>query len=85
MPDHDWQNCEICHLYVMRYGEAYFDPETGWHPRPTTVLQTNEGGWAIVSGLSINPPGERMPPGQDSLDNLHRLKDGEVVLCWSLN
>ena len=85
MTDHDWPKCETCHLYVMRYGESYFDPDTGWHPRPTTVFQTKEGGWAIVSGLGLFTEGESMPTSQDTLDNLHRLKDGEVILCWSLN
>jgi hypothetical protein len=84
MTDHDWPKCETCRLYVMRYGEAYFDPETGWHPRPTTVFQTQEGGWAIVSGLGLAPEDSPLA-AQDTLDNLHRLKDGEVQLCWSLN
>jgi hypothetical protein len=68
----------------MRYGESYFDPETGWHPRPPTVFQTKEGGWAIVSGLGLASEDSPLV-AQDTLDNLHRLKDGEVVSCWSLN
>jgi hypothetical protein len=84
MPDHDWQNCDTCRRHVMRYGEAYFNPETGWHPRPTTVFQTKEGGWAIVSGLGLALEDNPLS-GQGSLDNLHRLKDGEVVSCWLLN
>jgi hypothetical protein len=79
-PEHDWQNCEICYLMVLRYGESYFDPKTGWHPRPTQVIPLKGGGWGIISVFETVEGG-----GQDNLDNLHRLKDGEVISCWSLN
>jgi hypothetical protein len=63
----------------MRYGESYFDPDTGWHPRPTQVFWTSEG-WDLVSAH-----GAVSHIKLSELDNLHRLKDGVVELCSSLN
>jgi hypothetical protein len=62
---------------VMRYGESYFDPDTGWHPRPSTVFRVHGG-----VEIKMFDPSET---GQKNVDNLHRLENGEVVLCSSLN
>jgi hypothetical protein len=75
MPEHDWENCEMCQRNLVLYGESFFDPKSNWHPRPTLLLHTDEEGWTVRCGTEVFKVG----------DLLHRLKDGEVVHCLLLN
>jgi hypothetical protein len=74
MPEHDWENCEQCQHNLLIFGESFFDPKSGWHPRPSLLI-CRDGQWTMTLGT------EEFKVG----DLLHRLKDGEVVHCLLLN
>jgi hypothetical protein len=83
-PEHDWQNCQTCLNNVEQYGVSYFDPATGWHPRPSLIFQ-NEEGWHYTLGTETWSSMVGPSPELGHLDNLHQLKDGKVELCLSLS
>lgn len=84
-PEHDHQNCETCSRNVWQHGVSYFDPATGWHPRVTMITYTPGVGWFYHQGSETFSSMVGPVPEMGDLDNLHRLKDGEVIKCSSLN
>jgi len=84
-PEHDWQNCGTCTRNVGEYGVSYFDPATGWHPRPTLISHVPGQGWFYTAGSEVFSSMVGPSAELGHLNNLHRLKDGEVIICLSLN
>jgi len=84
-PEHDWQNCRICTRNVGEEGLSYFDPATGYHPRTTTIHYVPGTGWFYSPDPDAFSAFLGPIPELGDLENLHRLKDGEVIKCSSLN
>ncbi len=84
-PEHDWQNCESCTRNVELYAESYFDPATGWHPRPSLISHAPGQGWFYTAGSEVFSSMVGPSAELGHLDNLYRLKGGRVIRCLSLS